>query len=82
MECRECDHEGRRWVKSEVTERKSQSSSVACKVPATGTVARLPVLMSSKAALATLVSSNNNRETHRRSSASKPTEEAVEKGRE
>jgi hypothetical protein len=68
MECRGCDHEGRRWVRTQVTERASPVWWHADEVPATGTVARLPVLISSKAALATLVSSNSNRENHRRSS--------------
>lgn len=55
-------------MRSEVTEKASPGQRHADEVPATGTVARLPVLMSSKATLAIIVSSINNKQNQRRSS--------------
>lgn len=54
-------------MRSEVTERASPVQQYTDEVPATGAAARFPVLLSSKAALATLVSSDNNKQNHRRS---------------
>ena len=68
MERRGYDRERRGSVRSEVTERVSPVRWQADEVPASGTVAKLPVLVSPKAALATVVSSNNNKQNHRRSS--------------